>query len=111
MILAVTLKSSRKSCTFKVSQPPYPQLCDLIVAMDLPYLDAMTNIDDQDWRKLCELAANETDPGRLRALVEQLSKALESRTKKLGSDADNPKDPSQSSEAGARSKVVIMKVN
>ena len=111
MILAVTLKSSRKSCTFKVSQPPYPQLCDLIVAMDLPYLDAMTHIDEPDWRKLCELAANETDPRRLRALVEQLSKALESRSKKFGSDPDNSKDPSKRSRASARSKVVIMRVN
>ncbi len=111
MILAGTLKASRKSCTFKVSQPPYPQLCDLIVAMDLPYLDAMTNIDERDWRKLCELAANETDPRRLRALVEQLSKALESRTKNLGSDPDHPKDPSKPSRASARSKVVVMKVN
>ena len=67
--------------------------------MDLPYLDAMTNIDEQEWRKLCELAANETDPGRLRALVEQLSKALEARTKKLGSDPDNPKDPTKSARA------------
>ncbi len=82
-----------------------------MVAMDLPYLNAMTNIDEQDWRKLCELAANETDPRRLRALVEQLSKALESRTKKLGSDADNPKDPSKSSNASARSKLVVMKVD
>ncbi len=79
--------------------------------MDLPYLNAMTNIDQQDWRKLCELAANETDPRRLRALVEQLSKALESRTKKLGSDPDNPKDPSKSSNASARSRVVVMKVD
>jgi hypothetical protein len=79
--------------------------------MDLPYLNAMTNIDQQDWRKLCELAANETDPRRLRALVEQLSKALESRTEKLGSDPDNPKDPSKSSNASARSKVVVMKVD
>lgn len=79
--------------------------------MDLPYLDAMTNNDEQDWRRLCELAANETDPRRLRALVEQLSKALESRTKKLGSDPDNPKGPSKNSEASARSKVVVMKVN
>ena len=86
-------------------------MCDLIVAMDLPYLDAMANIDEQDWRKLCELAANETDPRRLRALVEQLSKALELRTKKLGSYPDNPKDPSKSSQAGARSTGVIMKVN
>jgi predicted transcriptional regulator of viral defense system len=67
--------------------------------MDLPYLDAMTNIDEQEWRKLCELAANETDPRRLRALVEQLSKALEARTKKLGSDPDNPKDPTKSARA------------
>jgi hypothetical protein len=78
--------------------------------MDLPYLDAMANIDEQDWRKLCELAANETDPRRLRALVEQLSKALESRTKNMGSDPDNPTDPSKSSKA-TRSKVVVMKVN
>jgi hypothetical protein len=111
VILAGTLKASRKSRTFKVSQPPYPQLCDLTVAMDLPYLDAMTNIDEQDWRKLCELAANETDPLRLRSLLEQLSKALESRTKNLGSDPHNPKDPSKSSTASARSKVVVMKVN
>ena len=79
--------------------------------MDLPYLDAMTNIDEQDWRKLCELAANETDPRRLRALVEQLSKALESRTRKLGSDPDNPKDPAKSSNASVRSKVVVIKLN
>ena len=79
--------------------------------MDLRCLDAMTNIDDQDWRKLCELAANETDPQRLRALVQQLSKALESRTKKLESDPDNRKDPLKSSQASARSKVVVIKVN
>ena len=79
--------------------------------MDVPYLDAMTHIDEQDWRKLCELAANETNPRRLRALVEQLSKALESRTQKLGSDPDNPKEPSKSSQAGARSTGMIMKVN
>ena len=78
--------------------------------MDLPHLDAMTHIDEPDWRKLCELAANETDPRRLRALVEQLSKALESRTKELGSDPNNPKDSSESSKAGAPSKVVVMKV-
>jgi hypothetical protein len=71
----------------------------------------MTTNDEQDWRKLCELAANETDPRRLRSLVEQLSKALEARTKKLGSDPDNPKDPSKNSKAIARSKVVVMKVN
>jgi hypothetical protein len=71
----------------------------------------MTNNDDQDWRKLCELAANETDPRRLHALVEQLSKALESRAKKLRADPDHPKDPSKSSTASARSKVVVMKVN
>ena len=82
-----------------------------MVAMDLPCLDAMTHNDEQDWRRLCELAANETDPRRLRALVKQLSKALESRTKKMGSDPDNPKGPSKSSEAIARSKVVVMKVN
>ena len=79
--------------------------------MDLPYLDAMTHIDEPDWRKLCELAANETDPQRLRALVEQLSKALESRSKESGSDPDNSKDPSKSSAASARSKVMIMRVN
>jgi hypothetical protein len=84
---------------------------ELIVAMDLPYPDAMTHIDEQDWRKLCDLAANETDPRRLRALVEQLSKALESRSQKFGSDPDNPKNPSKSSAASARSKVVIMRVN
>ena len=71
----------------------------------------MTTNDEQDWRKLCELAANETDPRRLRSLVEQLSKALEARTKKLGSDPDNPKDPSKNSNAIARLKVVVMKVN
>ena len=71
----------------------------------------MTDIDEQDWRKLCELAANETDPRRLRALVEQLSKALESRSQKFGSDPDNRKDPPKSSAASARSKVVIMRVN
>jgi hypothetical protein len=71
----------------------------------------MTTNDEQDWRKLCELAANETDPRRLRSLVEQLSKALEARTNKLASDPDNPKDPPESSKASARSKVVVMKVN
>ena len=82
-----------------------------MVAMDLPYLDAMTNNHEPDWRELCELAANETDPQRLRALVQQLSKALESRTKKLESDPDNRKDPLKSSQASARSKVVVMKGN
>jgi len=42
----------------------------------------MTNgKEERDWRKLCELAAKETDPEKLYALVEQLNYALEARAR------------------------------
>jgi hypothetical protein len=43
----------------------------------------MTNSEEKDWRKLCELAAKETDPEKLYALVEQLNRALEVRAQKM----------------------------
>lgn len=36
-------------------------------------------IDDQQWRRLCELVAAEPDPERLSELVDQLLKELDSR--------------------------------
>ena len=43
----------------------------------------MTNSEEKDWRKLCELAAKETDPEKLYALVEQLNRALEVRAQRM----------------------------
>jgi len=43
----------------------------------------MTNSEEKDWRKLCELAAKETDPEKLYALVEQLNRALEVRAHRM----------------------------
>ena len=39
----------------------------------------MTNGEERDWRRLCELASKEKDPEKLYALVERLNRALEVR--------------------------------
>ena len=59
----------------------------------------MTNDKEEgNWRKLCELAAKETDPERLYALVERLNRALETRTRGMqervsdnGTTEDSPR--------------------
>jgi hypothetical protein len=42
------------------------------------------NIDtEREWRRLCQLAANETNPQRLSELVDQILRALDARTQAL----------------------------
>jgi hypothetical protein len=54
----------------------------------------MTNSEEErDWRKLCELAAKETDPEKLYALVEKLNRALEVRAQKR--NGQTPSDGSR----------------
>jgi hypothetical protein len=55
----------------------------------------MTNSEEKDWRKLCELASKETDPEKLYALVEQLNRALEVRERgmKSGTPGDGCMGP------------------
>jgi len=56
----------------------------------------MTNSEEEkNWRKLCELAAKETDPEKLYALVEKLNRALEVRAqrRKGQTPGDGDKDP------------------
>jgi hypothetical protein len=55
----------------------------------------MTNSEEKDWRKLCELAAKETDPEKLYALVEQLNRALEVRAQRMQgrNSGDGRRDP------------------
>ena len=65
----------------------------------------MTNDKEEgNWRKLCELAAKETDPERLYALVERLNRALEERARGMegrvsddGVPGDNPRRITSSS--------------
>ncbi|MFZ0799501.1 MAG: hypothetical protein WCA13_17250 [Terriglobales bacterium] len=40
-------------------------------------------IDEKDWRKLCALVAEETDPHRLCELLDRLVKALNARRQEL----------------------------
>ena len=57
----------------------------------------MTNGKEKDWRKLCELAAKETDPEKLYALVEQLNRALEVRAQRMqGRTSDGSRGPKAS---------------
>ena len=56
----------------------------------------MTNSEeDRGWRKLCELAAKETDPEKLYSLVEKLNRALEVRAqrRKRQAPSDGNRDP------------------
>jgi hypothetical protein len=43
----------------------------------------MAHYDEQEWRRLCERAAIETDPQTLVELAEQINSLLELREKKL----------------------------
>jgi hypothetical protein len=42
------------------------------------------NGDDKEWRRLCELVATESDPGRLSRLIDQLLEELDARRRALG---------------------------
>jgi len=48
----------------------------------------MSKFEEGDWRKLCELVARESDPHKLPALLQQLTKALNARAKKLDVRSD-----------------------
>jgi hypothetical protein len=41
------------------------------------------NIDEKEWRKLCQFIANEQDPHRLSELVDELIRTLDKRKQAL----------------------------
>jgi hypothetical protein len=43
--------------------------------------------EEQEWRKLCEMVANERDPKRLSQLIDQLIEKLDSRREQAFSAA------------------------
>lgn len=45
-----------------------------------------SRVDDNRWRKLCELVAVESDPKRLSQLLDQLLKELDARREALRED-------------------------
>jgi len=46
-------------------------------------LDRFDDIDDREWRQLCQLAAKEHDPVRLSEIVDKLLRALDARRQAL----------------------------
>jgi hypothetical protein len=50
-------------------------------------------VDDNRWRKLCELVATENDPKRLSQLLDQLLKELDARRDAI---REHDKDPNHS---------------
>ena len=56
-----------------------PQNCGRVRALST----SMTNGEANNWRFLCELVAKESDPQRLRKLVERLTEALDARAQRL----------------------------
>jgi hypothetical protein len=47
-------------------------------------------IDDEGWRRLCKLVADEPDPQRMSELIDELVKALDERRQKGAEDGPNP---------------------
>jgi hypothetical protein len=47
------------------------------------------NIDEKEWRTLCEAVANEHDPQRLVELVDELLKAMDKRREALRENGEN----------------------
>jgi hypothetical protein len=41
------------------------------------------NVDEKEWRRLCDLIASEPDPQRLSQLVDQLLSELDARRKEI----------------------------
>ena len=54
----------------------------------LAFSTRMSEMEERDWRKLCELVAKETAPHKLDELLEQLTGALDTRAKKLNVHSD-----------------------
>jgi hypothetical protein len=50
--------------------------------------------EEEKWRQLCQLAANETDPQRLSELVDQLIRALDARRRAFYSSRQQQKHAS-----------------
>lgn len=42
------------------------------------------------WKELCELAAKEQDPARLKALVQEINRLLEEKYRRLTGKSDEP---------------------
>jgi hypothetical protein len=47
-------------------------------------------MEEQEWRKLCKLVADETDPKRLSRLIDELIKALDARKRELHKTGPQP---------------------
>jgi len=62
-------------------------------------LDRFDDLDDREWRQLCQLAAKEHDPVRLSEIVDKLIRALDARRQALQNREEQPR--SASSPAGA----------
>jgi hypothetical protein len=60
----------------------------------------MNNLQESDWRKLCELVAREPDPHKLPALLQQLTEALDARANKFDVHPDAPPHRSETEDAG-----------
>jgi hypothetical protein len=58
----------------------------------------MKNKNDE-WKELCELVANESDPQRLSKHLDRLIRALDDRKKALGAAAERSKPTSGSPES------------
>jgi len=52
------------------------------------------SIEEQEWRNLCQLVADEKDPKRLSKLLDQLIKALDARKRELHDSAQHLKPKS-----------------
>jgi hypothetical protein len=48
------------------------------------------SMHDQEWRKLCKLVVDETDPSRLSKLLDELIKALDARKRDLHTRGPQP---------------------
>ena len=88
------IKAGHNSLEFNGFEALRCGVSDLRMAVCVPYSCAMTDGEEKNWRVLCELVARETNPQKLRELVEQLTKALDARAEKLEKRRDETKEPS-----------------
>jgi hypothetical protein len=59
-------------------------------------------IDDEGWRRLCRLVADEPDPERMSELIDELFKALDEKKQRGAGDVPNPPSTTNSSSSRAR---------
>jgi hypothetical protein len=103
-ILPLLLRCQAKSCVISylrgalihsVAAPLWHASC-LYYSMSINGSD---EIDDREWRRLCQLAAKEYDPQRLSELVDQLIRALDARRNALPSSEPRGKSPASPASA------------